>query len=514
MAHSKPLLRHTAWVAALIFIWLAATAWARPLALPDEGRYVGVAWEMLRSGDWLTPTLDGLPYFHKPPLFYWITAGSLSIFGLNEWAARAAPLLGATLGALSIYLFMRRWSDAGTARTTLIALLAQPLFVIGGQFANLDMLVAGCITATITLLAHAALSLQAGLPHRQALVAAYAFAALGILAKGLIGFVIPGLVIVAWLLLRRQWRVVLALLSVPGALVFLLLAAPWFVAMQLRFPDFLDYFFFVQQVKRFAAGGFNNVQPLWFYPAVLVVFSLPCVPWLARLFKRSYWLSDERGAVRLLMLVWVLTVMVFFSLPKSKLLGYILPAVPALAVLMAEAYRTQLIPSLRSRRLWALSIGLAVVLALGPVAWMSIKHPKSSIELARLLATQHQPGQPVVMLGNIYFDLPFYARLREPMVIVDNWNDPDNRSRDSWRKELADAGEFAPALGAKALVNPSDLPALLCAAPISWVLGPASAVTGFPFVTAANSLATFHAHTLWKVDMQQPALRLALGCDK
>ena len=514
MVPSKPLLRHTAGVAALIFIWLAATAWARPLALPDEGRYVGVAWEMLRSGNWLTPTLDGLPYFHKPPLFYWITAGSLSIFGLNEWAARAAPLLGATLGALSIYLFMRRWSDAGTARTTLLALLVQPLFVIGGQFANLDMLVAGCITATITLLAHAALSLQAGLPYQRALVAAYAFAALGILAKGLIGFVIPGLVILAWLLLRRQWRVVLALLSVPGALVFLLLAAPWFVAMQLRFPDFLDYFFFVQQVKRFAAGGFNNVQPLWFYPAVLVVFSLPCVPGLARLFKLSYWLSDERGAVRLLMAVWVLTVMVFFSLPKSKLLGYILPAVPALAVLMAEAYRTQLLPSLRSKRLWALSIGLAVVLALGPVAWMSIKHPKSSIELASLLGAQHQPGQPVVMLGNIYFDLPFYAHLREPMVIVDNWNDPDNRSRDSWRKELADAGEFAPALGAKALVNPPDLPALLCAAPISWVLGPASAVNNFPFVSAANSLATYNAHTLWKFDMQEPALRLALGCDK
>lgn len=515
MVHSKPLLRHTVGMAALIFIWLAATAWARPLALPDEARYVGVAWEMVRSGSWLTPTLDGLPYFHKPPLFYWITAGSLSIFGVNEWAARAAPLLGATLGALSIYLFMRRWSDEGTARITLMALLAQPLFVIGGQFANLDMLVAGCITATITLLAHAALSLQAGLPHRPALVAAYAFAALGVLAKGLIGFVIPALVILAWLLLRRQWRVVLALLSLPGALVFLLLAAPWFVAMQLRFPDFLDYFFVVQHFKRFAAGGFNNVQPLWFYPAVLVVFSLPCVPWLARLFKREHWLlSDARGAVRLLLLLWVLTVVVFFSLPKSKLLGYVLPAVPALAALLAEAYRTQRQPSLRTRRLWALSIGLSVVLALGPVAWLSVHHPKSSIELARLVGAQHQPGQPVVMLGDIYFDLPFYARLREPMVIVDHWNDPNNLRHDNWRKELADAGQFAPAAAATALVNPAALPALLCAAPISWVLGPVSAVNSFPFVSAANSLATYHAHTLWKFDMQEPALRRALGCDK
>ena len=100
------------------------------------------------------------------------------------------------------------------------------------------------------------------------------------------------------------------------------------------------------------------------------------------------------------------------------------------------------------------------------------------------------------------------------MVIVDNWNDPDNRRKDSWRKELSDAGEFAPALGAKVLVNRPDLPALLCAAPISWVLGPVSAVNNFPFVTAATSLATYHTHTLWKFDMQVPALRLALGCDK
>ena len=78
-------------VAGLIFVWLAATAWLRPLALPDEGRYVGVAWEMMRSGDWLTPTLNGLPFFHKPPLFYWITGASMSVLGLNEWAVRVVP---------------------------------------------------------------------------------------------------------------------------------------------------------------------------------------------------------------------------------------------------------------------------------------------------------------------------------------------------------------------------------------------------------------------------------------
>ena len=142
-------------IALLSFIWLAALAWPRPLMLPDEGRYVGVAWEMMRSGDWLVPTLNGLPYFHKPPLFYWITAASMSLFGPHDWAARAAPLLGAWAGPMAMVLFMRRWWGERVGSTVLVALLCQPMFYIGAQFANLDMLVAGCITVTVLLLATA-----------------------------------------------------------------------------------------------------------------------------------------------------------------------------------------------------------------------------------------------------------------------------------------------------------------------------------------------------------------------
>ncbi len=85
----------------LFLAWLLATIWIRPLALPDEGRYAGVAWEMVRSGQWLTPTLDGLPYFHKPPLFYWLTAISIEVFGPTEWSVRLASILGAVVAAVS-----------------------------------------------------------------------------------------------------------------------------------------------------------------------------------------------------------------------------------------------------------------------------------------------------------------------------------------------------------------------------------------------------------------------------
>ncbi|MEZ5658116.1 MAG: glycosyltransferase family 39 protein [Burkholderiaceae bacterium] len=267
-------------IAMLTLIWLAALAWPRPLMLPDEGRYVGVAWEMVRSGDWSTPTLNGLPYFHKPPLFYWITAASITVFGPTDLAARAAPLLGAWGGAMAVFLFLRHWLDGSFARLALITLATQPMFYIGAQFANLDMLVAGCITITVVLLAHAVLSIERGRLARRALAMAYAMAALGVLAKGLIGVVLPAMVIAVWLLPGKRWRSLLRLLWLPGALIFIAVGAPWFIAMQMRHDAFFDYFFIVQHLQRFAAGGFNNVQPFWFYVAVLVLFTLPWIVWL------------------------------------------------------------------------------------------------------------------------------------------------------------------------------------------------------------------------------------------
>ena len=524
-------------VALMTLAWLAATAWMRPLALPDEGRYVGVAWEMLRSGNWLTPTLDGLPYFHKPPLFYWITAGSLSLFGPNAWAGRAAPMLGAWLGAFSLYLFARRWWGERAASFALVALLAQPLWFVSAQYANLDMLVAGCITATILALAHAALCVEQGEPEgsrRAALALAYALAALGLLAKGLIGFVIPAMVMGSWLILRRRWRVLGSMLWLPGMLMFALLAAPWFLAMQLRYPDFLDYFFVVQHFKRFSASGFNNVQPWWFYTAALLVLSLPWLPWLHRSASKG-WLADaKRGPVRLLMVLWLLLVVLFFSMPASKLLGYVLPAVPPLALLFADGLLARGEPSARATRLWTASAAVSVVAGVGAVLAFAIWPQRSSHDIAAALATQRKPQEAVFMLGKYYYDLPFYARLQEPVMVVDDWNSPDIRKRDDWRKELADARDFAaahagaqglpveqassaggvPAPTAKAgpLITPEALPQALCRRGASWLVGPASSARSYPFLDHAKAIFTHREVTLWHVDPGLPEMNRALAC--
>jgi len=495
----------------LIVAWFAATAWARPLLLPDEGRYVGVAWEMLRSGDWLTPTLNGLPFFHKPPLMYWLTAASMAVFGMNEWAARAAPIVGASVGSLALYLLTRRWSGAGTARAALVALLAQPLFAVGGQFANLDMLVAGCITATIALAAHAVLAGTGDRPDRRALAAAYAMAGLGILAKGLIGVVLPALVLTTWLIAVRRWRALLRLIWWPGLLLAVAVAAPWFVAMQLRFAGFFDYFFVVQHFQRFtAAGGFNNALPLWFYPAVLLAAALPWWRWLWQALRPGA--PRPASTLRPLMWSWLAAITVFFSLPASKLVGYILPAVPPLAWLLADGLESLRAGSGQPGRGWWAAAFVGVAASLAVVVGLTLRPPASAKPLGLELARRQAAGEPVLMLGRYDYDLPFYARLRQPVQVVDDWDTGDAQQRDNWRKELADAGRFDPARAGRTLLTAEALPATLCAAPVSWIVAKPDQAHRWPWLAQADQVERGHDAALWRLDSRLPTLAGPLNC--
>lgn len=497
-------------VAALSFAWLVATAWCRPLMLPDEGRYVGVAWEMMRSGDWLTPMLNGLPFFHKPPLFYWLTASAMSVLGAGAWSARTASVLGATLGAVALFLFTRRWQGRQAAFVTLGVLLVQPLWYVGGQFANLDMLVAGCITACTLALAHAALRLEAGLPVRRALLLAYGLAGLGLLAKGLIGFVLPGLIVVVWLVLRQRWRLILGLLSLPGLLLMLAIAAPWFWAMAQRHESFLHYFFVVQHFQRFAGSGFNNAQPFWFYPVVLAVLSLPWLLWLRAPVRQR--LPADPQDIGLLMLCAIGVVLLFFSLPQSKLVGYILPCVPPLAWWVARCLPG---PQAPPRWQWALRASVLLSLALNftAVGVLALDKGHTTRELGLALRSLHRAGEPVVMLGQYAYDVPFYARLTEPVWVADDWQDPAVHRRDSWRKELAEASDFASPAAAAHLLQPAEVPPLVCRSGMAWVITDTPRPGGTPlpaWLDGATAVFTGARQTLWRLDAAR--LASALGC--
>lgn len=492
-------------VSLLLFAWFAATAWLRPLTLPDEGRYGSVAWEMLSSGRWGVPLLDGLPFFHKPPLFYWISAGAMQWFGVHPWVARMPSLLGATLAAAGLFAFTRRWSGAVHARGAVVVLATQPFFYVGAQFANLDMLVAGCISATVLLGAHAMLLVQQQAPYRAPLAAAYAMAALSVLAKGLIGIVLPGGVLIVWLLVARRPRLLLKLVWLPGLLVFVAVGLPWHWLMQLRYPGFFDYFVIYQHFQRFSTGEFNNRQPFWFYVPVLLLLTLPWSLALPAALRRPA--SEEaRLPLTSLMWSWAGVVVVFFSLPASKLVGYVLPALPPLAWLLARALSGTSLPASRlSKRAGTLAVLAALVCVAVPVG-VVLAHLPSQRALGLALRAERQPGEPVIFVRRPAYDVPFYARLEQPPMVLDDWNDPQIALRDDWRKELWDAGHFDPAAARTVLIGNGDLVARLCAAPAAWLVASAKQVKAQPEFRGAEQVATARDVALWKLP------RAALNC--
>ncbi len=504
--------RFLLWTLAVL-AWLGFTAGLRPLHLPDEARYVGVAWEMLGSGDWLTPMLNAAPFFHKPPLFYWITAATLSAGDSGEWGARVAPWVAASGCAMVSAWFVSRWLGWRSAQAALLALATQPLYFVAAQFANLDMLVAACIGITIWLLAHSALLLERGEAARRPLVLAYGMAGLGVLAKGLIGVALPGLVIVVWLSLRQQWRVLFRLMWCPmGLALFLVVTVPWFWLMQQRFDDFLNYFFIVHHVKRFAAEGFNNAQPWFFYPALLLALSLPLWPWLWRALAPSYWRDTQRGAVRQLLWLWLLLVTLFFSLPLSKPLGYILPVLPPLAVLAADVYAGLAAPGRWARRWWYGGVALSAALGLGVVAFYTVQPHTSSRQLGLALGQRWANGEPVVALHRFPYDVPFYARLPQPMVVVQSWQDPEVRRSDSWPKELVEAERFLPRSVPTRLIEPTALPSALCDHRISWLIGHPSEAQRYPVLAAAEEVFADTNSALWRLDRDATSTRHLLIC--
>ncbi len=299
-----------------------------PLFLPDEARYSEVAREMLVSHDFITPRLNGSVFFHKPILFYWLQSLSLSLFGLSPWAIRFFPAVLGVLGLVFCY-----WSSAllwgrKVALLAAIILGTTPLYYGGAHYANMDLEVAVWVNASL-------LSLLVGVIQEKKtwVLSAYLFGALAFLTKGLIGFAFPAAIMGLWILATGQWKYVKRLHLFWGLIIFLALSLPWLIAVSLKNPDFLHFFFYNQQLQRFATQGFNNKEPFYFY---LLVSALGFLPWslfLARLKSKIWPLAENK--LELYLILWALVVLVFFSLPSSKLVGYIIPIFAPLAILTA-----------------------------------------------------------------------------------------------------------------------------------------------------------------------------------
>jgi 4-amino-4-deoxy-L-arabinose transferase-like glycosyltransferase len=483
----------------LLALWLLVTLGWRPLLLPDEGRYAEVARAMLH-GDLLVPTLNGLPFFHKPPLFYWLDIAAMQLVGENVFAARIGSMLGAWLMGAALLLAMRRWHGPRVAALALGLLATTPFFFVGAQYANHDMLVGGLIGAAVLALARALESTER--IALRWLVAGWALCALALLAKGLIGVVLPALVIGPWLLAQGRWRQVLGLLHPLGLVVFVAIAAPWLIAMQLRYPGFFDYFIVEQHFRRFAQSNFNNVHGLWFFIVVMPLATLPWSAWLPAAWRAAW---AGRAGWPGLYAWWAIAVLGFFSLPSSKLVGYALPALAPWCALLALGLAAG-----RARR-WPWVMGASALACVGLVGGVAWKAPQSNRALALELAARLAPGDRVVMVDAYFYDVPFYARLAAPVVIASDWADPELPKRDNWRKEVFDAGRFDPALAQQLLRPLSELAALSCHAGATWFIAAPGEAGRVRALGGAERIVAAPRAELWRLPGRACAAAAAAG---
>lgn len=345
-----------------VFWLVLATVWFgtldhRSLIRPDEGRYAEIPREMAVSGDWLTPRLNAIKYFEKPALQYWATAAGFKLFGKADWTARLWPALTGFLGLLLTWFTTRRlWGE----RAALLASAIQAstlLYLAMGQIVTLDMGLSFFMQLAWSGFILAA-SGQASEVRRWMWVA-WAALGLAVLSKGLVAIVLTGGTLVAYTLLNRDltpWR---RLTPVSGLLLFLLVTAPWFIAVSLANPEFARFFFIHEHFERFLTTAHRRYQPGWYF---LEIYLLGALPWtlllLHALFKS--WRDKAASAFhpQRFLLVWVLVTMGFFSLSSSKLPPYIVPIFPALAMLGGKLLGDF------SRRALLIHLGLLGLLAL------------------------------------------------------------------------------------------------------------------------------------------------------
>ncbi len=378
------------WVSDLLFIVVALglfyMLWlgTHPLFTPDEGRYSEVAREMTVTGDYITPRLNGVAFLDKPILYYWLQASAIKLFGLKEWALRFWPALIALLGCMTTYIAGRFLFNRRAGILSAIILATNPLYYGAAHYANLDLEVAVWISNTL-LFALLALQTTSSRQRTFFILLAYLFCGFAALTKGLIGLAFPVMIIGSWIILLNRWNMLSKMRLFSGACIFIALTAPWYFLVQHANPQFFHFFFVTQQVERFLTqADFNNPSAAWFYvPIVLAGF----LPWSIFLFQalsqqiKNVWQNRKQHQAQLFLLLWFVIIFAFFSFPKSKTVGYILPIFPALALLTGN-YLSQCWEKPKNKAIFFATLSFIILCIVIIIACILVPHIKS-IEIAR-----------------------------------------------------------------------------------------------------------------------------------
>jgi 4-amino-4-deoxy-L-arabinose transferase-like glycosyltransferase len=318
---------------------------------PDEPRYAWIARDMVETGDWVTPRLYGKPWFEKPPLFYWGAALCFKLFGVSEAAARLPSAISALFATLAMAWLALRLYGAETARWLLL-LLPTTVGMIGfSHAAATDMPFSGMLTIAMVCTA-VVLGLTRNentpiLPRTPwlALILFGFFLGLAVLAKGPAAIILSAGAIFFWGLITKRWRDAFRLLHPVAIASFCLTALPWYILCARRNPHFFRIFIIEHNFKRYLTPEFQHNQPFWFY---IPITFLALLPWATlsplslvdawRAWRENRW----RRSQALLFACWVVLTILFFSISKSKLPGYVLPATPPIVLLLTRAISLRL----------------------------------------------------------------------------------------------------------------------------------------------------------------------------
>lgn len=307
---------------------------AAPLIDPDEGRYAEIPREMLVRGDFVTPTLNYVKYFEKPPLLYWVNAGSMAIFGQNEFAARLPSALSGLFTVLLTYLAGRRLFNRRTAVTGALILGSCAAFLFQSRIILTDMLLTFCLSAALFSFL---LAVRSSERHRTNLYRLFFICCgLAVLTKGLIGIVLPGGIIFWYLLLGRRWYILKEIPWFSGLLLFALVTVPWFILVSQANPEFPHFFFIREHFQRYTSTIHKRSQPFWFFLPILLLTMLPWSFFLPGSLGKAWQQRHSDRGTTLFLLLWPLVIILFFSLSSSKLIPYILPTFAPLSLLVAH----------------------------------------------------------------------------------------------------------------------------------------------------------------------------------
>jgi 4-amino-4-deoxy-L-arabinose transferase-like glycosyltransferase len=317
----------------LLYVCLFSGLGALGLVGPDEPRYAAIARAMAETHDWVTPRLWGTPWFEKPILYYWTAGIAMRIFGVGEFAVRLPSALAALIAVAAVKWTALRSYGVSAAWYSLLILPTCVAMIGFSRAASPDMLFAGLLTAAMAV---ASEMLQTARPGAVLRIAFGFFLGAAVLAKGPAAIILAGGATLLWAALSRQWRAPFRFLHPLIIAVFCVTALPWYILCAMRNPDFLHVFIWQHNFERYLTPVFEHRQPFWFYGPILVLAVFPWILFsmgavfdgIKRLKRAPFYDSPA-----LFFVSWAAFPVLFFSISQSKLPGYILPAIPPIAIL-------------------------------------------------------------------------------------------------------------------------------------------------------------------------------------